>query len=98
MERFNTDDKCRVLIGNPASGGIGVNLVAASYSIYYSRSYKLGDEVQSTARNWRKGSEIHDQITKINLICQGSIDEVIDDALNNKQKLADIILDIKKEL
>jgi non-specific serine/threonine protein kinase len=92
MDKFNEDENVRVLIANPASGGIGVNLVASDYSIYYSRSYKLGDALQSAARNHRKGSEIHEKITHINIIAEGTIDETIDKALEMKQNLADLIL------
>lgn len=98
MVQFDEDPDCKVLIANPASAGVGINLVASSYSIYYSRSYKLGDYKQSEARNWRKGSEMHDRITHINLIASNTIDEFIDKALKDKQNLADMILDIKEKL
>lgn len=98
MEHFKTDDKVRVCIANPASAGIGINLCISDYSIYYSSSYKLGDSLQSEARNHRKGSEIHDRITRINIITVGSIDELIYEALENKQKLADLLLEQKDRI
>lgn len=94
-DAFNNDPDVRVLIGNPGAGGIGINLVASDYSIYYSRNTKLGDSLQSAARNHRKGSEIHDKITHINLVCPGTIDELIADSLDGKLDISEAILEGK---
>ena len=93
MDKFNNDSTCRTIIANRKAGGIGINLVASSYSVVYSRNFSLGDELQSEARNHRGGSEIHEQITKINLCAKDTIDEVVLDALSGKQKLSDRIID-----
>ena len=85
----------RVVIANRRSGGIGVNLTRASYSIVYSRDFNLGDELQSEARNHRGGSEIHDKIVQLNLCVADTVDEAVLEALNNKQKISDIIVDLK---
>lgn len=90
---FNDDSNVRVLIGNPGAAGVGINLVSASYSIYYSRSPKLGDDLQSQARNYRKGSEQHEKITRINLVCPGTIDELISENLAGKLEISEAILD-----
>jgi SNF2 family DNA or RNA helicase len=92
VERFNKDPKVRVLIGHPRSGGIGINLVAASYSIFYSRSFSLEDDLQAEARNYRGGSEIHAKVTRIDLVCENSIDELIAEKLANKQAISDKVL------
>lgn len=91
-DRFRTDDKVRVLIGNPFSAGIGLNLVEASYSIYYSRNFSLEADIQSEARNYRGGSTIHESITRVDLVTPNTIDEVVLKALANKQQLSDKIL------
>lgn len=92
QEIFNTDESVRVLIGNQGAGGVGINLVSASYSIYYSSGFKLGDNIQSEARNYRRGSEIHEKITRINLVCPGSIDQIIRESLDNKLDISEAIL------
>jgi len=91
MDVFNADDSIRVCIGNQSSGGIGVNLTAASYSIYYSRDFSLEADLQSEARNYRAGSDIHEKITRINLITQDTIDELITKSLANKIKISESI-------
>ena len=92
MDDFNESPQVKVMIANRRAGGIGVNLVAASYSIVYSRNFSLNDELQSEARNYRKGSEIHDKITKINLVCPDTIDERVLEALSNKEEMSNKII------
>lgn len=89
---FREDPYCRVMIANQAAGGVGVNLVEASYSIYYSKGYKLEDDLQSEARNHRGGSEIHEKVTRIDLVARGTSDELVNDALANKQNISEQIL------
>lgn len=90
--KFRTDPNCRVLIGHPGSGGIGLNLVEASYMIYYSRSFSLEYDLQSEARNFRGGSEMHQKITRIDIVAQNTIDELVLKSLASKQELSDKIL------
>jgi SNF2 family DNA or RNA helicase len=97
MDSFNTDPTCRVIIANRRAGGIGVNLVAANYSIVFSRNFSLGDELQSEARNHRGGSQIHDRITKIDLCARDTIDEAVLDALTMKQDVSKRVIDFVKE-
>ena len=89
---FRTDPEVRVLIGNPMSGGIGLNLVEASCMIYYSRTFSLEADLQSEARCWRGGSEIHQKITRIDLVTPASLDELVVKCLASKQELSDKVL------
>lgn len=92
VDRFNTEPGVRVLICHPRSGGIGINLVAASYAVFYSRSFSLEDDIQAEARNYRGGSEIHAKVTRIDLIARGTIDEEIAAALARKQAVSESVL------
>lgn len=92
MKEFRTDPDVNVLIANPGAGGVGVNLIEASYSIYYSKGFKLEDDLQSEARNYRGGSEIHEKVTRIDLVANGTIDELINEALLSKHKVSEEIL------
>lgn len=91
-EIFSTDGGCRVLIGHPRSAGVGINLTAASYAIFYSRSFSLEDDLQAEARNYRGGSEHHRSITRIDLLSPNTIDEVILEALAAKEQLGAAVL------
>lgn len=98
MDVFQKDPSVRVMIANQSAGGVGVNLTAASYAIYYSKGFSLEADLQSEARNHRGGSEIHEKITRIDLICRGSIDELITEALQKKQDVAEHILKFRERL
>lgn len=91
--RFHDDPSMRVCLSNPSAGGLGISLISASYSIFYSRGYSLSADVQAEARNYRGGSEIHKHVTRIDIVAPGTIDEVVLKALAGKQKVADAIID-----
>lgn len=94
---FRENENVRVLVGSQGAGGIGINLVEASYCIYFSRNFSLEHDVQSEARNYRGGSEVHSKVTRIDLIAKNTIDEEISKALANKQDISDrIIMDAVK--
>ena len=88
VDKFNTDKKCKVFFGHPGSAGIGLNLVSASHSVFYSRSFSLEYDLQAEARNYRGGSEIHEKITRIDLVTPDTIDELVMKALASKEQLS----------
>lgn len=99
VDRFNQEGAIRVFIGHPGSGGIGVNLVSASYAIFYSRNFSLEQDLQAEARNYRGGSHIHPKITRIDLVAPNTIDELITKKLLLKQNISETILkDMAREL
>jgi SNF2 family DNA or RNA helicase len=86
--------KSRVLVSNPAAGGTGVDgLQCAQYAIYYARSYNAEHFYQSRDRNHRGGSEVHDKITHYHLMAEGTLDEVIYEALKNKQRIGEVMME-----
>lgn len=92
VERFQKDPAVRVFLGHPGSGGIGLNLVQAPYSIFYSRTFSLEHYLQARSRNHRGGSEVHEKITHYDLVCGGTIDELALEALANKREIGAKIL------
>lgn len=90
---FNTETDVRVMVANQGAGGTGVDLIPASYAIYYSKDHSMLKDEQSEARNYRGGSHIHESVTRIDLVCYGTIDEAINEALASKKNLAEYILD-----
>lgn len=89
---------CRVMLANQGAGGIGIDLIESDVSIYYSKSFSLEHDIQSEARNYRGGSEIHNKITRIDLVTLGTLDEVVSDALVMKQDIGTKILEwVEKE-
>jgi SNF2 family DNA or RNA helicase len=98
IDRFETDPKCRVMVASQSAGGTGINLIQASTMIYYSKNYSLEHDLQSEARNFRGGSEIHKKITRIDLVARGTVDEIVLKALRDKKDLASNIIALKELL
>jgi SNF2 family DNA or RNA helicase len=96
-QAFEKDPLIKVCIANPQAGGEGINLVAADQMIYYTRDYSLGKDIQSEARNYRGGSERHFKVTRWDLVAPGTIDETVLKALENKQNVAQAILDFARK-
>lgn len=98
VDDFQRDPSVRVMIANASAGGVGITLTAANHAIYYSRTFSLEQDVQSEARCHRGGSEIHEKITRIDLVAPDTIDELILDALSRKEDLATNILSLRGKL
>jgi len=64
--------------------------------VYYSRGYNLEHDIQSEARNYRGGSEVHKKVTRIDIVAPGTIDEIVLEALANKISNAEKILGMIK--
>lgn len=105
LEHFRDDENCRVFLGHPKSGGIGVNeLMKAGVDATYSRDFNLESYIQSRGRNHRDGTEKfgHKKIVHYNFVTTGTIDEVAHKKLVNKEDmsdrlLADLVNEIKEQ-
>ena len=86
VEKFQHNDRCRFLVGNPTVGGYGLTLTAAKYVIYFSNSYNLEVRQQSEDRAHRYGQT--SQVTYIDLIATDTIDEMVLHNLDNKIELS----------
>lgn len=93
VARFKSDPDVRVFIGHPGSGGIGINLVCAPYSIFYSRTFSLEHFLQARARNHRGGQT--QKVTHYDLVCEHTIDELVQKKLALKLDLSDKLLNAK---
>ena len=71
------------------TGGIGINLTAAQYAVYYTRGWSLEDYLQSQDRLHRIGQQ--GNVTIIHLGAKGTVDEMIGKALADKQNMADLL-------
>ena len=91
IERFqDPDDKMRFFVGNPSTGGYGITLTAANTVIYYSNSFDLEKRLQSEDRAHRIGQKKN--VTYVDLIASGTIDEKIVKALRDKIDIATQVL------
>lgn len=101
VKQFQDDPNCLVFMGHPGSGGIGINLVQAAFSIFFSRTFNLEHYLQARARNHRGGAKEmgHDKITHYDLVCAETIDELALKKLAGKLDMSERLLaDIAREL
>ena len=80
------DHETRFFVGNPQTAGYGLTLTAAHNVLYFSNDFNLETRVQSEDRCHRIG-QTHN-VTYVDLITEGTVDEHIVRTLQNKIKLA----------
>jgi SNF2 family DNA or RNA helicase len=91
LRRFKSDHSCRVLVCHPASVGHGLTLTEADYAFYYSLSHNFEEFYQSQGRMARPGQKR--TMTYYFLVCPGTIDEELINAIRAKKNLSDLVTD-----
>ncbi len=87
-ERFqDPKDPLRWLVIQSRMGGFGLTLTEAQFAVYYDNDWSLVVRNQSEDRNHRIGQK--NNVTYIDLIVPGTVDERIANALLMKQDLSD---------
>lgn len=79
-----------LLLVSLKAGGTGLNLTAASQVVHYDRWWNPAVEDQATDRAWRIGQNRTVFVHK--LVCEGTVEERIDQLINDKRKLADAVV------
>ena len=90
IKKFQSDPKCRFLVGTPSTGGYGITLTAANTVIYYSNGYDLEKRLQSEDRAHRIGQKKN--VTYVDIIAEDTVDEKIVKALRDKINVASQVL------
>ena len=85
------EGKTDVIAAQIQAGGVGIDLTRASYCVYYSVGFSLGDYEQSLARVHRPGQDRTTFYTHI--IATDTVDEKVHAALEKKKKVVEAILD-----
>ena len=89
-EKFQSDPKCRFLVGTPSTGGYGITLTAANTVIYYSNGYDLEKRLQSEDRAHRIGQK--KSVTYVDINAQDTVDEKIVKSLRKKVNIASEVM------
>lgn len=108
VRRFNEDPSCRFIIGNPAAGGTGINLLGyppgrqdefttnCNHEIYFSQRWSSLERSQSEDRAHRRGTRGNVRIT--DLCVPETIDETIRARVLDKRRAALELTDIRSIL
>jgi SNF2 family DNA or RNA helicase len=72
------------------AGGTGLNLTAASHVVLYDRWWNPAVEDQARDRAWRIGQTR--TVVSHRLVCPGTVDERVEEVVQGKRHIADVVL------
>lgn len=90
VEQFQSADGPPFFLLSLRAGGTGLTLTAANHVIHYDRWWNPAVEDQATDRTYRIGQTNDVQVHK--LVCQGTVEEAIDETIERKRDLAEQVL------
>lgn len=93
VDRFQTDDKCRVIIGTIGAMGTGLTLTVAQNVIFLDSPWNMALKAQAEDRAHRIGTK--GTVNIITLVCKNTIDERIEELVEKKGQIADALVDGK---
>ena len=90
VARFQSGDGPPIFLLSLKAGGTGLNLTAANHVVHLDRWWNPAVENQATDRAFRIGQTRTVQVRKF--ICTGTLEEKIDDMIEEKRALADLVV------
>jgi superfamily II DNA or RNA helicase len=90
VEDFQTGGLSPLMVLSLKAGGTGLNLTSANHVIHFDRWWNPAVENQATDRAFRIGQNKNVQVRK--LVCDGTLEDRIDQMISQKQELADRIV------
>jgi len=90
VARFQSGDGPPIFLLSLKAGGTGLNLTAANHVVHLDRWWNPAVENQATDRAFRIGQQRTVQVRKF--ICTGTLEEKIDDMIEEKKALADLVV------
>lgn len=93
IDKFQTDEKYKVILCTMSKMGTGITLTAANYEIFLDTPWTAALTSQCEDRAHRVGTT--NSVTIYKLICNGTIDERVAEIVKTKEALSDYIIDDK---
>lgn len=91
IDLFQTDDKYKVYLGTHSKSGTGITLNKARYLIMLDSPWTDAAYTQITDRIHRVTNT--EPVFIYNLVCQGTVDEIVAQIVNTKKAFSDFIVD-----
>lgn len=91
VDAFQTDDKIKFIIGTIGAMGTGYTLTASTVEIFLDEPWNMALKEQAIDRCHRIGQ--NNNITVYTLLCKDTIDERINDIVEKKGQMANILID-----
>jgi len=96
VQRFQEDESVPFFVLSLKAGGAGLNLTAASHVVHFDRWWNPAVEDQATDRAFRIGQKKNVLVHKF--VCQGTVEEKIDELIESKKQLSKGLLEGGVEL
>lgn len=93
VNKFQNDENCKVIVGTIPAMGTGLTLTAGSYVIFLDSPWTMGEKEQAVDRCHRIGTK--STVNVITLVCKNTIDEKIEQVVNKKGEISDVLIDNK---
>ena len=90
VQEFQDGDGAGALVLSLKAGGTGLNLTAASHVVLYDRWWNPAVEDQARDRAWRIGQTR--TVVSHRLVCPGTVDERVEEVVQGKRHIADVVL------
>jgi len=90
VDRFQTDEKVHVFVGNIKAAGVGITLTAAEAVIMNDLSFLPSDHSQAEDRAYRYGQK--NNVLVYYPLFDNTIEGIIYDILNNKKKIISTVM------
>ncbi|WP_405106594.1 DEAD/DEAH box helicase [Paenibacillus sp. FSL K6-1217] len=90
VHAFQEGDGPAFFVLSLKAGGVGLNLTRANHVLHYDRWWNPAVENQATDRAFRIGQHKNVQVHK--LICQGTLEERIDELIERKKSLSEQVV------
>jgi hypothetical protein len=93
VDRFQTDDRCRIFIASILAAGVGITLTASSHVVFAELDWVPGNVTQAEDRCHRIGQA--DSVLIQHLVLAGSTDATMARTIVAKQAVIDRALDVE---
>lgn len=93
IDKFQNNDKCKVIVGTSGAMGTGLTLTAGTVEIFLDEPWNKALKEQCVDRCHRIGQKKN--LTIYTIMCKGTIDEKVHDIVEEKGRLSDAIVDGK---
>ncbi|MEC8976486.1 MAG: C-terminal helicase domain-containing protein [Actinomycetota bacterium] len=90
VESFQNETGPGAMVLSLKAGGTGLNLTAASHVVLYDRWWNPAVEDQARDRVWRIGQT--KTVICHRLVCPGTVDERVEEVVQGKRRIADMVL------
>jgi SNF2 family DNA or RNA helicase len=91
VDKFQTDNRCKVIIGTSGAIGTGITLTAGTVEIFLDEPWNMALKEQCVDRCHRIGQK--NNLTVYTIIAKNTIDERVHDIVLSKGELSDAIVD-----